>query len=552
MAAAVGVLLTVLIAVPIVFVVYGASRSGSPGAPDTTFTADNLEAAFTHPLYVGSLLRTIVLGLVVATIAVLAGTVFAWIITRTDVPHKGLFELVILGPTFLSPFVGTIAWVTLAAPNSGMINVSARALLGIEAPLFNVMSLFGLVFVMALYFVPYGYLFCSAALKNLDPSLEEASYLNGAGVLRTAVTVTIPLLRPAILSVFFLVTVLAAGVFSIPAVLAADLGFQPTAVRVYRAVALVPSNYGLAAAIGVSLLIVAFVGIWLYRRSVRASKRFVTITARGFRPRIIPLRTMKPVAIGACVLYGLLSMVLPYTALTIVSFTPFTITDLSQLSFTTDHFVSVVTSPRTSSALSTTLVVSIIAPTLCILLALLVSYIVERTDLRGRQLMDYLAAAPVAVPGIVFATGMVWAYVRSPIYATMWILVAAFVASYLPHANRLTSSGLMQIDRTLEEAATVSGANQRITITRVTLPLSKPALLSGWILVFVLVAREINAAIILVSPRSMVLSVLAYDYVQFGNLRSAAVVGLLQTFVLVGGIIFARYVLKTRLTSAGA
>lgn len=541
-------LLVALIVVPVAFVLFGATRSGTPGDPNTEFTLEPLRTAFTTRPYLGSLVATVLLGLVVSGLAVVVGALLAWLVARTDLPKKGFFELVALGPMFLSPFVGAIAWVTLAAPNSGMINVSAATFFGATGSVVNVMTLGGLVFVMALYFVPYGYLFASAAFKNMDPALEEASYLCGAGIVRTALWVTLPLIRPALLSAFFLVTVLVMGVFSIPAVLAADIGFSPLPVRVYRAITMVPSDYGLAAAIGASLLLIAFVGVWLYRRAVRASKRFVTVTARGFRPRLVPLGRMKAPAIVLCVMYGLLSIVLPYTALIIVSFTPYTITDLTALTFTTDHFVGILTSARTYDAIVNTLVIGLIAPALCVLLAMVVSFIVERTDLRGRRLLEYVTTAPVAIPGIVFATGFVWAYVYTPLYATIWILVAAFVASYLPHANRITSASLLQIDRTLEEAATVSGATQRVTMSRITLPLSRPALLSGWILVFVLVSREINAAIILVSPRTMVLSVLAYDYVQFGDLRAAAVIGLIQTAVLVLGVLVARYALRTRLT----
>ncbi|MQA84735.1 MAG: ABC transporter permease subunit [Streptosporangiales bacterium] len=539
--------LTFLILVPMVFIVVGATQEGAAYTSGVTFSLDSLRTVFTTKAYLSSFAGTALLSLSVAALAVCVASMFAWLLARTNLPRRGLLELIILLPLFLSPFVGAIAWVTLASRNSGIVNVTLGQVFGLSEPLVNIASTGGVVWVMVMYFIPYGYILISPALKNMDPSLEEAGYLCGAGPLSTTLRVTIPIVRPAVLSAFFLVAVIAAGVFSIPAVLGGQGGFTPLSVHIYRAIARPPANYPLAAAVGCALLLLVFVGLHLYRRAVRASSRFVTVTARGFRPRLVDLGRLRYAGVALCVGYASLAILLPYAALVLVSITPYTITDLTKLTFTLGSFQEILTSSRVLEAVKNTMLIGVVAPTACVALAVAVSYVVERTRIRGRRALEYLAVAPVAVPGIVFAVGMLWAYVRTPLYATVWILVAVFIASYLPHASRMTGSGLLQIDRVLEDAATVCGASRVKTLSKITVPLSKPSLLSAWIFVFVLTVREINAAIVLYSPDTMVLSVLTWDYVEFGDFQMAAVAGLLQTALLVLGLLVGRFVFRVRL-----
>jgi len=151
------------------------------------------------------------------------------------------------------------------------------------------------------------------------------------------------------------------------------------------------------------------------------------------------------------------------------------------------------------------------------------------------------------VPGIVFGTGIFWTYILTPIYGTIWVLVLAFVASYLPFTYRMSDTALLQIDRTLEEASSLCGASHPRTASRITLRLMRPALLSAWIMVFIFSVREISAAILLSSSDNVVLSVLSWNYLDYGDVPKAAVIGLLQTVILAAGIIAGRFVFRVRL-----
>ena len=491
-----------------------------------------------------------VMAVSVAALSVLFGGLAAWFLTRVNVPLRKLWEFGLILPLFLSPFVGALAWLMLAAPNSGMINVNLRWMLGTDATFVNIMTLPGVIFVMLLFYIPYAYLFISSALKNMDPSLEEASYMNGRGSFSTAMKVTLPIMRPALVASFFFVAVLATGVFVIPAVLGLNTSFSPLAVEVYRAVTVFPARPPVGAALGTLLFWFTLAGVYLYRRSVRNANRFVTISARGTRPRLVKLRAGRYIAAAVFALYAFLAAVLPYAVLIVMSLTPFAITDFRRMTFSFDGIVEVWNAPDVLTAFGNTLWLGILVPTLTVLVGLAVAYVVVREQGRLGAIVDYLGTFPIAVPGIVFATGILWMYVRSPIYATVLLVMIALIGAYIPQAARFASAGLIQVDRSLEEAARMNGAGKLRTIFTVTLPLLRPALLSAWSLLFVFATREVNEAVILSGPKSRPLAVLAWNYVEQGSIRNAAVVGLFLTIVMAVGILFARFVLRAKLDSS--
>jgi iron(III) transport system permease protein len=543
--------LTILIAVPVVAMFYGAVQDGNLGSPQgTSFSLRALAEVYLGWPYISTLIGTVALALAVALLSTVIGSLFAWIMSRTDVRFRKFFELTVIAPLFLSPFIGAIAWMTLGAPNSGMINVNLRHLFGPGFTLIDVMNVPGMIFVMTMYYVPYGYLLVGSALRNMDPSLEDASYINGNGHLRTAFRVTLPLVRPAMAAAFFFIAVLSTGVFSVPGVLGGRDGFVPLAVRIYRATEVFPSDYAVAASIGTMLFIVTIVGVFFYRRAVANAARFVTVSGRGFRPRVIALGRWRWVVTTVLVINFVVAIVLPYIALVIVSLTPYAQTDFTKLNLSLDNFTAVLTAPKVVEASWNTLLLGVGSPTACVILGVLIAFITVRSGSPIKGVIDYLATIPLAIPGLVLATGMIWLYIRTPIYGTLWILLIAHVAAYLTHASRLASNGLIQIDKSLEEASTVNGASLPRTLWRITTPLIRPSLLSAWILIFIFSVREINEAIMLYSARSNVLSVVTWDYMQNGQIRQAAVVGILQTIGLILGVLVARYAFRVKLTNA--
>ena len=544
---ALSILLTVLVLVPIALMFVGAIRTGTFVDPRATFSLRSLALVYTTLPYLKTLGVTVGASLLVSFIACIVGIALAWLLARTDLPAKGLMENAVIAPLYLSPFVGALAWLILASPNAGLINVLARDIFGFTGSVINVMTAGGVILVMALYNVPYAYMTVSAALKGMDPSMEEASYLNGAGTLATAMKVTFPVVRPSVISAFFFVFVLTCGTFSIPAALGGTRALPFLAVDIYRAVATFPLDYSRAAAIGTLLFWISLIGVAFYRFASRVATRFVTVTARGYRMRMVKLRGWRIPALLTIAVYVTLAIILPYLSLLYVAFTRFTSSSIMDATFTLDNFKSVAGSVAVRQSVVNTLLVGAIAPTLCVTLGVAIAYAVRRLHVRGSGFLDYVAMFPIAVPGIVFGTGIFWTYLMTPAYGTIWILVIAFVASYIPFAYRMIDTSIIQIDKSLEEASSVCGASHWRTARQVTFKLIRPGVLSAWILVFIFSVREISAAILLASPSNKVLSVMSWDYLEFGNVQNAAIIGILQTVILVGGIVVGRYVLRVRL-----
>ena len=545
-----GLMLAVLVLIPIALMFVGAVRTGTFVDPRAEFSLKSIFIVYSTWPYIKTLGVSIGASLLVSFISTAVGVALAWLIARTDIPARAWTENAIIAPLYLSPFVGALAWLVLGSPNAGLLNGFARDVLGIQGPVIDVMTAKGVILVMALYNVPYAYMTVSAALKGMDPSMEEASYLNGAGILRTALRITFPVVRPAVVSAFFFVFVLTIGTFSIPAALGGTGTMPFLAVDIYRAVATYPLDYARAAAIGTMLFWISLVGVTLYRFASHAAARFVTVTARGYRMRVIRLRAWRIPALALVVAYVVLAILLPYCALIYVAFTSYTSASILEAKFTLANFWSVAGSVAVRQAFGNTLIVSVLVPTFCVGLGLVLAYATRRLKVVGRSVLDYVAMFPIAVPGIVFGTGIFWTYLMTPAYGTIWILVIAFVASYIPFAYRMIDTSIIQIDKALEEASAVCGASHWRTLRQITFKLVRPGVLSAWILVFIFSVREISAAILLASPSNKVLSVMSWDYLEFGNVQNAAVIGLLQTVILLSGILVGRYVLRVKLSQA--
>ena len=545
-----GLVLLVLVVLPTAFMFIGSTMSAGMADPEAHFTLQKLRLVYTTRPYLYALGVTLLMSGGVAALATAVGVTTGWLVARTDLPRKRLLEVCLIAPLFLSPFVGGLAWLILGSPKSGLLNVVARDLLGTTGPVINVVTTGGIVFVMALYFVPYAYLTVSSSLRNIDPSMEEASYLNGAGILRTVLRVTLPVLRPSLISAFFFIFVLAAGTFSIPAVLGGASRIPFLAVIVFETSASYPIDYGKSAAVGTVLFWVSLMGVAIYQYASRSAGRFVTVTARGFRMRQVKLRGWRYPALGLVLAYVLLALGLPYAALIYTALTSFITTAFLHAPWSLDNLRWAAGSDQVIESVLNTLLVGLVTPTLCLGFAVVLAYAVRRMRVRFARTLDILAMFPIAIPGIVLGTGIFWTYVTTPVYGTIWILVLAFVASYLPFAYRIGDTALLQIDKALEEASALCGAGHGRTARRITVPLIRPALMSGWVMVFIFSVREVSAAILLASPSNEVLSTISWNYLEYGDQQKAAVLGLIQTAILVAGVLAGQFVFRVRLSQA--
>jgi iron(III) transport system permease protein len=545
-----GIVLAFLIAVPLLFMLYGSLLAPGPlGSLEPNFSLENLERVYTTPTYLVSLVGTVGMALTVGVLATAIGALFAWLVTRTNVALPRMMSAVALAPLFISPFLGALAWLLIGSPRSGSINILLSTWFGLPVDTIDITGLGGTVFVLTTYYIPYAFLFIRPALENSDSSLDEASRINGASGIRTLFRVTLPLLRPSLAGSVLFIALLAAGVFSVPSMLGTGEQFTPLSVLIQRTAAS-GSNFSLAAAVGTELMVLTLVGMYLFRRSTRHSARFVTLSGKATRQKPLDLRGFRYVLGALGLAYGFIAVVLPYAGLILVAMSPYANTDPTRARFEFDRVFQILGSSYLQEAMVNTVIVGLVTAVIAVVLGVLVGYIVLRFRMRGIAALDYLASLPIAIPGIVFGIGLVWMYVRTEVYGTLLILILAFVATYLPQTVRVTSSSLVQAGVALEEASFVNGASTLRTVWRINLPLARSALFASGVMAFVFSSRELSSAVVLYGPDTRILSVLTWDYIQFGDLQTASVIGLVQAIVSIAVVAVARVALRGKATGA--
>ena len=535
------VLLLWLVLYPLLVLFIGSVRTDLPLRPGQ-FTLTNFANLFANPENFTAIGNTVVSSAFATILALLIGVSLAWITSRTDTPGRRFFDNVFVIPYYLSPFIGAIAWTLLANPRIGFINNLFTEVLGFEEAPFNIYSLGGLVFVMALYYSPIVFLFVAGSLRSMDPALEEASRIHGVGPLATTLRVTLPVVGPAVASSALLVYLNAAGQFGIPAVIGIPMHYDVITTRMWVGLGYFPPKYTEAAAFAVVLLAFSSI-IFFVQRRMLANKSFATVTGKGFRPAVVKLGRLRYLTLFACILYFAVSILLPYAALLFTSFQPFLSFAFEPGSWTLNQYAEVLfNNPLTVRATVNSLLLGTLGATVAIFFSLIISYVVHRTRLRLRYTLDYLAMLPAGVPAVVFAVALLWSYIflPVPIYGTIWMLLIAYVAHYIPFGVRATTSGLAQISVELEESARIHGESWLGTMRRIVVPLLKPALTVGWILLFIEFIRSLSLSILLYTPESVVMPVVTYELYETGAYPALAAFSVLQTALMFIAIYAAR------------
>ena len=469
-------------------------------------------------------------------LAVAIGLAFSWIVVRTDTPFRGFIAGASMIPLFVPPLVAGVAWGILGSPKTGLLNTALKWT-GIDFR-FDFYSMSGLILVFGIYYAPYVYMFTASALRNMDPSLEEASEVSGASAFTTLFTVTFPLIAPAILAGSLLSFVVMLGIYGVPAALGAPANISVLTTYIFKLTAWSPPLYNTAAAVAILLMVVTAILVWAQQR-VLSGKSFATVAGKAFRPRALQLGRWRWFTFSLAVIYLFVVVVLPTLALVIAAFRKFLfIKDFDALfdtkAYSWVHFNSVFDNPLTMLSIWNTMKVGVITALVGGALAFAIGYTVNRTQVSGRRSIDLLATLPVAIPGLVVGVAYLWAWIGLPggLYGTLWILALAFVARFMPDTVKALSTSFMQIHRELEEAAWICGRGMLGTIRTIVLPLARPGVVASMTLLFVLAIRELGSSLFLYTSDTTVMAVLLLDYYEGGNVGKTAAFSLVQTVLL--------------------
>jgi iron(III) transport system permease protein len=526
-----------LVLVPLSALLYNAFTEDTGFGPGG-FSLDNFVEAYSSWHILGLLRNSVIFAVGTALTTFVMGALVAWVVERTDAPGGSLFHTLSLLSFAVPGLLIAMAWIFVFSPNIGWGNAVLKAAFGLsEAPV-NIYSMAGMTWALSSHYFPLAYLVLGPALRALDLRMEEAALMAGGSYPQVFARVTLPLLRPAILSALLLLFVMGMASYEVPRLIGRPARIDVFTTDIQGAIIAAPPAFGVASALGLTLLAICMLAVLFYRRATQHADSFATVTGKGYRPARIKLgRARWPVAVGIGAMF-VFALGLPLVTLIWQSFfrnlaQPFVFTSARA---TLDNYEFILSYPIFLAAMKTSVLLAAMAATIVAGLTFVMAWIAQRSLPRYGFVLDALAFAPIAIPGVIVGAGILIAYLMLPIpiYNTIWILLVAYVTLYLPYGMRFASSGIAQIHRELEEMAAVSGAGLAQIFLRIMLPLLAPVLLAGWIYVFVLAVRELGASIFLVGPGTHVLGTISLTmWEEGGSYGAVAALGVIQIVPLV-------------------
>ena len=500
------------------------------------FTLRYYQDLFRELQVLGPFLNTFYFSIGSALLATLLGGSIAWIVVRTDSPLRGLGYFTAFA-SFGTPFIlYTIGWLLLLG-KAGPVNYWLKFLLDQTGPVVNVYSMFGMILIESLLWSPFVFLMLAAAFRSMDPSLEEASAACGARVWQTMRRISLRLMLPAFFSVMLLIFIRSFESFEIPALVGLPGDIRVLTTSIYLDAQKLPPRYGSAGAFSVLLMVVVAATLYFYFRLTREGDRYQTVTGKGYRPTLINLGCWRYLAGAGLVVYSIVLLVLPFLIILWASLLPYymqpSLEGLTKL--TLKNYATALHFHKITDAIKNSVLLGLGSASFVMVLTLLASWLLVRTRIRGRWLLDLMTTLPLLFPGIVMGLAILrfYLFVPIPVYGTLWILLIAFVTRYIPYGIRYTHSGLLQLHKELEEASYVSGASWFSSMRRIILPLMTPSFLGGWIFIFLLSAKELSMSVLLVSPQTPVVSVAIFELWENAQVGELAAFGVIWTTILV-------------------
>lgn len=522
--------------VPLGYLIWQSFQTPAAADQPAIFTLANYAAVYGSAETFRLLSNSVIFASGAAALALVLGTVLAWINERTNTPFKPLFYAISVVPLVIPGLLFVASWIMLASPRIGVLNQMLQNTLGTDRVFFNVYTLPGMIWVDGIQHAPIAFLLMSAAFKSMDPSLEESALMSGASMLQVARRVTLRLAWPALAAAFLILFVRSIESFENPALLGLPAGIEVFTSSIYEALHGYPSDAGLASTYAVTLLAITSFGVYGQSRLTRHASRYATVTGKAFRPRTFDIGRRRYAAVVLLVVYALLAVGLPFLVLLWSSLQSFystpSLAALKTLSFA--NYRAIWDYPGIAGVVWNSIFLAVMAASLVMLISAVISWLVVRTKLPARRILDNVATLPMVMPGIVTGVAIMVTYLAlgGGIYGTIWILLLAYLTRFLPYGMRFNTASLVQVHGELEESAAVSGANWTTSFRRILLPLLKPGLMAGWIYIAIISVRELSSSVLLYSPDSEVLSVVLWEMWQNGQYVQLSALGVVLIAVL--------------------
>ena len=528
--------LAVAMGLPLLFLLTGSFNLAPPGK-GVVYGLDNWIRAFSDPGTLSALWMSFVLSIVRLIPAMILSVVFAWLIARTDMPGGKVLESFCWIAYFVPDFPLILAWILLLDPNFGFLNTMVRSLPFVGGPPFNPYSFWGIVWVhTSTGGIWFKVMLLVPVFRRLGATFEEAARVSGANTMTMLRRITLPVLAPMILAVSVLSFIRGLQSFNTELLLGTPAGIYVYSTRIYDYLQREPRAYGEATALGSVFLLVLAVLLFFYWKYLSGNKKFAVVTGQGYSTLRVKLGKWKYIALGGCLLYVAVMMVLPLVFLVVGSFMRrygfFNIAS----PFTLNHWKNLLADPIFLLSLKNSLIIATVTAVGGVLLYSAVAYlVVSRRSVVG-PLLESLCWIPHVLPGILLSLSVLWLFLATPLrfifYGTVWGIALALILADSPVATQAFKAGFLQLGADLEEAARVSGASWWATYRRILLPLLAPIATAVGLMNFGSALTSISTPVLLYSHQSRPLAILLLEYSFTGELERAAALGLLITAII--------------------
>lgn len=527
------VLLVVVVIIPVVSIIYNAFFFRGHFDPQLFI------GQLTDSGNLAAMWNTIKIAFWVTVLGTIVGTFYAWLLGRSDIPAKGLMRALFNIPYMFPPFLGAMAWDLLLNGRSGYLNKLLVSVFGLSSAPVNINTLGGIVFVELSYYFPFVFMQVVSALERMDPTLEECARIAGAKQLTVIRKITLPLVVPAISAGALLILTTSLAHFGVPSILGFSQGIYTLPTRIYAVISRSGGSFeGIrqGAALSIMLVVVVFTAL-VIQKKILSSGSYDIIKGKSMRPTLIKLRGAKIPLLILCIATLIVIVIVPLVMIFLVSLVKAYGLPLIPENFTLQNYRRIFAASGTIDSVRNSLFVSIAAGIICMFLGTLVAYVVQKIRPRGKEVLEVMSVLPYSLPGTVLAIGVILAWSGAiggiSLYNTIWIILVAYIARYLSFSMKSSSAALLQVHPSLEEAARTCGASHMESLTDVTLPLIRPAMVSGFFLIFLPAMREVTTSILLYGPYTRTLGVQIYSLRDAGMIPQAAALGSVAIVIII-------------------
>ncbi len=488
--------------------------------PNGSFTLETLRRLFTYPLNLVALRTTMLAAFTTMILGTLIAFPLAWLVGRTNLYGKGFFRALFIVTYMVPPYVGAMAWLRLMNPNVGTINLWLRTLFRLSdapGPL-NVYTIPGMIWVLTTFYYPYAFITISRAMEKMDPSLEEASRVSGASPLKTLFTITFPMMTPSLIAGALLVFVSAASCYGIPSIIGKPGNVNTVTTRIVEYVSLGQQGINDATALSVFLMLVALIILFI-SDVILAKRQYITVSGKSVNPTIVDLGRWRIPVTVLVTLFAVIMVLIPFITILVTSFKVDIGKTLTAVgNFTWANWTTVFGRTETMGCLKNSLIYASVAATAGLVVSCVMSYLLQRTRVRGRNIPNFLITLGSGTPSVVIALGLIMTMRGNfgvNIYGTAYIMIIAYLIKYMMMGMRTVVSAMSQIHVSLEESSQIAGAGWLYTMRKVTVPLILPSIAAGWFLIFIPSFYELSMTTLLYSTNTKTIGFQLYEYWTF-------------------------------------